>query len=120
MKMAAPATGAAMRTSQILLLLAVALNAAVALTPRRLTVGQYDCPLCVAEDNCHTACADVRSQNPGSMYCLDACRGANPDDTFGEDWFARADEAMKSREALDNSIKRLGKELASDIAKMGN
>mmetsp|Transcript_70305 Transcript_70305/g.139348 ORF Transcript_70305/g.139348 Transcript_70305/m.139348 type:complete len:104 (-) Transcript_70305:74-385(-) len=75
-----------------------------------------DCPLCVAEDNCHIACADVRGKNPGSQYCLDACNGAHPDDTFGEDWFTNADRKMKASADLTANIKKIGQELAAEVA----
>mmetsp|Transcript_58834 Transcript_58834/g.140295 ORF Transcript_58834/g.140295 Transcript_58834/m.140295 type:complete len:117 (+) Transcript_58834:104-454(+) len=74
-----------------------------------------DCPLCVAEENCHMACADVRGQSPGSKYCLESCIGAHPDDEFGEAWFAAADAKARDRAELDARLKQLGDELAEDV-----
>merc|ERR1719203_970893 len=81
---------------------------------RRLRAMQGDCPLCVAEDNCHMACNEVRRQSPGSEYCLSSCNGAHPGDTFGEDWFARADRQREESRQLDARIKELGRQLAED------
>mmetsp|Transcript_45120 Transcript_45120/g.125119 ORF Transcript_45120/g.125119 Transcript_45120/m.125119 type:complete len:114 (-) Transcript_45120:130-471(-) len=75
-----------------------------------------DCPLCVAEDNCHMACADVKSKSPGTRYCLEACTGAHPGEEFDQQFFERADKKAAERAALDASIKRLGAELAADVA----
>mmetsp|Transcript_54307 Transcript_54307/g.121903 ORF Transcript_54307/g.121903 Transcript_54307/m.121903 type:complete len:113 (-) Transcript_54307:10-348(-) len=80
-----------------------------------MRLGMSDCPLCVAEDNCHMSCADVRSQSPGSKYCLEACIGAHPGDDFGEAWFAAADQKSHERAELDARLKELGAELASEV-----
>mmetsp|Transcript_126154 Transcript_126154/g.362853 ORF Transcript_126154/g.362853 Transcript_126154/m.362853 type:complete len:106 (-) Transcript_126154:147-464(-) len=76
----------------------------------------FDCPLCVAEENCHVACTRVRHQSPGSAYCMNSCIGAHPDDSFDETWFANADRAETERKQLDANIKELGRELAADVA----
>mmetsp|Transcript_43998 Transcript_43998/g.80397 ORF Transcript_43998/g.80397 Transcript_43998/m.80397 type:complete len:120 (+) Transcript_43998:67-426(+) len=81
----------------------------------RMGSSMSDCPLCVAEDNCHMACADVRSQSPGSKYCLEACIGAHPGDDFGEAWFSAADQKSHERAELDARLKELGDELAQEV-----
>merc|ERR1719158_2633007 len=78
----------------------------------------FDCPLCVAEDHCHEACASIKSENPGSKYCLMACNGAHPDDSFDDSWFQRADAAMKEDADRDARMQELGRELAQDVKNM--
>mmetsp|Transcript_63176 Transcript_63176/g.137373 ORF Transcript_63176/g.137373 Transcript_63176/m.137373 type:complete len:103 (+) Transcript_63176:103-411(+) len=73
-----------------------------------------ECPLCVAEEKCHEACSSLRQQSPGSLYCLNACNGAHPSDSFGDSWFEDADKKMQEREALDRSMKQIGEELAAE------
>eukprot|EP00746_Dinoflagellata_sp_MGD_P002801 gnl/MRDRNA2_/MRDRNA2_105476_c0_seq1.p1 gnl/MRDRNA2_/MRDRNA2_105476_c0~~gnl/MRDRNA2_/MRDRNA2_105476_c0_seq1.p1 ORF type:complete len:104 (-),score=28.33 gnl/MRDRNA2_/MRDRNA2_105476_c0_seq1:89-400(-) len=74
-----------------------------------------DCPLCVAEDNCHMACADIKHENPGGPYCLQACNGAHPDDEFGQAWFANADKNMEEDKQRHAEIERLGQELQAEL-----
>mmetsp|Transcript_73781 Transcript_73781/g.171109 ORF Transcript_73781/g.171109 Transcript_73781/m.171109 type:complete len:115 (+) Transcript_73781:50-394(+) len=76
---------------------------------------QWDCPLCVAEEHCHEACAQVRSTSAGSRYCLDACTGARPGDVFEEAYFKAADEKARAAAELDRHIRQLGQELAADV-----
>mmetsp|Transcript_36018 Transcript_36018/g.78784 ORF Transcript_36018/g.78784 Transcript_36018/m.78784 type:complete len:103 (+) Transcript_36018:102-410(+) len=73
-----------------------------------------ECPLCVAEEKCHEACSSLRQQSPGSLYCLNACTGAHPDDSFEAAWFDHADQKMQESEALDKSIRQMGAELAAE------
>mmetsp|Transcript_94463 Transcript_94463/g.192264 ORF Transcript_94463/g.192264 Transcript_94463/m.192264 type:complete len:124 (+) Transcript_94463:57-428(+) len=104
-------SAAAMLLPAVLLLLRVAPASAA----WRLRALAGDCPLCVAEDHCHEACADIKSRPPGSKYCLDACTGAHPGDEFGEAFFTAADRKMEESAQLDRNIRELGKELAEDV-----
>mmetsp|Transcript_69591 Transcript_69591/g.124009 ORF Transcript_69591/g.124009 Transcript_69591/m.124009 type:complete len:99 (-) Transcript_69591:13-309(-) len=70
-----------------------------------------DCPLCVAEDHCHEACQSIKHENPGSKYCLMACNGAHPDDSFGVEWFTAADKQMKADADNEAQILKIGREL---------
>eukprot|EP00411_Alexandrium_monilatum_P055218 CAMPEP_0175437536 /NCGR_PEP_ID=MMETSP0095-20121207/55528_1 /TAXON_ID=311494 /ORGANISM="Alexandrium monilatum, Strain CCMP3105" /LENGTH=111 /DNA_ID=CAMNT_0016737227 /DNA_START=13 /DNA_END=344 /DNA_ORIENTATION=+ len=81
---------------------------------RQSSERSWDCPLCVAEEQCHEACARLR-RSPGSRYCLEACAGARPGEGFGEDYFRRADGRRSAAEELDARIRRLGAELAADL-----
>eukprot|EP00413_Alexandrium_margalefii_P023283 CAMPEP_0204564296 /NCGR_PEP_ID=MMETSP0661-20131031/34806_1 /ASSEMBLY_ACC=CAM_ASM_000606 /TAXON_ID=109239 /ORGANISM="Alexandrium margalefi, Strain AMGDE01CS-322" /LENGTH=92 /DNA_ID=CAMNT_0051571929 /DNA_START=102 /DNA_END=380 /DNA_ORIENTATION=- len=85
----------------------------------RLRQQNWDCPLCVAEEQCHEACASIRQQSPGSRYCLQACIGARPGDGFGEGFFESADARARSAAELDARIRRLGEELAADTRAAG-
>merc|ERR1719182_125549 len=78
----------------------------------------FDCPLCVAEDHCHEACNEIKGENPGSKYCLMACNGAHPDDSFDATWFQRADAQMKEDEERSAHMQELGRELAEDVKRM--
>uniref|UniRef100_A0A7S2AEK6 Uncharacterized protein n=1 Tax=Alexandrium andersonii TaxID=327968 RepID=A0A7S2AEK6_9DINO len=82
-------------------------------------VRQGDCPLCVAEEQCHEACARIWQKAPGSYSCLQACIGAHPDDDFDRPYFDRADRKMKASAQLDANIRRLGEELAADARAAG-
>merc|ERR1719401_1470267 len=82
---------------------------------QRLRSSFTECPLCVAEDNCHVACAAVKSRPPGSAYCLEACIGAHPGDNFGVSYFMEVDRRMQESANLDKEMQQLGQELASEV-----
>ena len=83
----------------------------------RIGSSSFECPLCVAEDNCHEACAQQRQVEPGSMYCLTACNGAHPGNVFDSTFFEAADAKIHEREQLDASMKKIGQELMDDLKK---
>ncbi|CAK0874307.1 unnamed protein product, partial [Prorocentrum cordatum] len=77
-----------------------------------------ECPLCAAEDDCHVACAEVKRESPGGRYCLEACNGAHPGDSFDAAFFAAADGKMKESAELDAHIKELGRELSVELGRL--
>merc|ERR1719291_1434510 len=102
-----------MIATRVALLGVFLLHFAAALNVQR--AGMFDCPLCVAEERCHMACAEVKQTNPGSAYCLDACTGAHPDMTFDGVYFVAADKKIAYRQGLSDSIRKIGRELGANV-----
>ena len=65
-------------------------------TSLRAQMSGGGCPLCAAAEQCQEQCSTIRSQPPGSEYCLNACTFARPGDDWGEQWFDDVDQKAQA------------------------